>query len=365
MIHFLFILNFLICISIAIFLIINFFKYDKNLPFRRAFFLSFLIGVSFLAFSIVLAFWILDVMEYASNDLLLIQSIIAFIETILLIMIIYFIRRNKSIFYLLFTYLIYIPAIFLRVSFFNFILISSLLIMMVLFIILISSSDFVKSSKFAIFYCSVSLIFQLILLFKNQFFSWMSPISNIFFFAFIFFFLSDLKKLPPILIHKKQKYHENTYLFDFLRYFVFILILTNFIFIGVLGIHEGGHFFVSKMIPECNLEKIVYDGNLLRTEILCGESINDIRKVLLGGIGLPLLVALLFLFGGGTFMKEVSLLIVGFDILISYKDFIDLGFSQIISTFFSTLGALILIVAIAVLAKSRTLEEEFIHLDKD
>jgi hypothetical protein len=138
--------------------------------------------------------------------------------------------------------------------------------------------------------------------------------------------------------------------------------LTNFIFIGVLAIHEGGHFTISKLSPDCDLEKIVYEGNLPRTEILCGNSSNSMDKIILGGIFLPIIVALLLFFGGGTFMKEISLLILGFDILISYKDFIDLGFSQGISTFFSIFGGIIILLAIGILAKSRTTEEEFIHL---
>lgn len=365
MIPFLLVFNFLVCIGIAIFLIVNFFKCNKDSPFRKVFFLSFLIGASFLVFSIIFSFWILNIIEYNPNDLLFMQAIIIFIEAILLLLMIYSIRRDRKIFYLLFTYLIYIPAILLGIPFSNFLSISSLIVLMILFIILISLFDFSRSSKFAIFYCSISLIAQLTFFFENKFFSSMSLISNIFFFIFIIFFLFDLKKLPAIPINEEKKSKSHTYLFDFLRYFVFIVILTNFIFIGVLGIHEGGHFLVSKMIPECNLEKIVYEGSLLRTEILCDDSMNATRKVLLGGISLPLLVAFLFLFGGGTFMKEISLLIMGFNTLISYRDFIDLGFSQIISTFFSIFGALILILAIGVLAKSRTLEEEFIHLGKD
>ncbi|MCX6750027.1 MAG: hypothetical protein NTZ83_01065 [Candidatus Pacearchaeota archaeon] len=118
---------------------------------------------------------------------------------------------------------------------------------------------------------------------------------------------------------------------------------------------------MSKLNPNCELERIVYEGNLPHTEILCNDSVNSMNKIIFGGIFLPVIVALLLFFGGGTFMKEISLLIIGFDILISYKDFIDLGFSQNISTFFSIFGGVIILLAIGILAKSRTTEEEFIH----
>ncbi|HJX50599.1 MAG TPA: hypothetical protein VJ438_04000 [Candidatus Nanoarchaeia archaeon] len=131
-----------------------------------------------------------------------------------------------------------------------------------------------------------------------------------------------------------------------------------------MATHEGGHFLISKLTPNCGLERIVYEGGLPRTEILCDNSVSSTNKILFGGIFIPIIVALLFFFGGGTFMKEISLLIIGFDILISYRDFIDLGFSQNISTFFSIFGGVIIILAIGILAKSRTTEEEFIHLEE-
>jgi hypothetical protein len=176
------------------------------------------------------------------------------------------------------------------------------------------------------------------------------------------FFLLDIKKLPITPIERNSKFKKNYYIFDFLRYFIFIIILTNFIFIGTLAIHEAGHFFVSKLSPDCDLERIVYEGKLPHTEILCNNYAESMDKIIFGGIFLPVIVAFLFFFGGGTFMKETSLLILGFNILISYKDFIDLGFSQTISTFFSMFGGGIIFLAIAILAKSRTTEEEFIHL---
>jgi hypothetical protein len=42
----------------------------------------------------------------------------------------------------------------------------------------------------------------------------------------------------------------------------------------------------------------------------------------------------------------------------------DLGFSQNISTFFSIFGGIVILLAIGILAKSRTTEEEFIHLEE-
>ena len=277
--------------------------------------------------------------------------------------IVFYIRKSKKLFYLLSIYLIPALSLFLELSFSNLLLISSFLLIIILFILLISSPAFSNSSRFAIFYASISLFLHSILLFQGEFSPVICVISNSFFLAFFFFFLIDLNKLPLDFFEKKNlKLKHNNYVFDFLRYFVFIIILTNFIFVGVLSIHEGGHFIASKLSPNCGLERIVYEGGLPHTEILCANSDVSTNLVIFGGILLPLLVALLMFFGGGTFMKEISLLIIGFDILISYKDFIDLGFSQNVSTFFSIFGGAIVLLAIGILAKSRTTEEEFIHL---
>jgi hypothetical protein len=361
MIKLLLFLNVLVSLAISIFLISNFVKFYKDSFLKRVFFLFFLMGLTFLSSSIIFSSWFINIINYDPNDFLFIYSIITFLNSILLLIIIYLIKKNKKIFYLLLIYLIFILSYLMGLDFSNFLLLFSFLLIMILFILLISIPNFKRISKFAILYSSVSLFLQTILLFQNRFSLAVNLISNILFFIFIFFFIFDLKIFPSSFFERKISLRSNHYLFDFLRYFIFIVILTNFIFIGVLAVHEGGHFISSKLTPDCSLEKIIYEGNLPHTEILCDPSSNSMDKIILGGIILPIIVALLFFFGEGTFMKEISLLILGFDILISYKDFMDLGFSQSISTFFSIFGGIIILLAIGILAKSRTTEEEFIH----
>jgi hypothetical protein len=364
MIRVLLFLNILVSLGISVFLIINFAKSIKEHNLRKIFFSFFLIALGFLLLSTIFSSWLFNISSYNPYDLLFIHSIIIFFEAILLLIIIYSLRKNKRIFYLLFIYLIFIMALFIGLDFSNFLLISSLVLIMILFIILMALPNFRRSSKFAILYSSISLFLQILLLFQNQFSPVVSFISNMFFFIFLFFFLSDIKKLPQIFFERRTlRLMHNHYLFDFLRYFVFIIILTNFIFIGVLAVHEGGHFFISRLTPDCGVNRIVYEGGLPHTEILCNNSITSTNKIIFGGIFFPILIALLLFFGGGTFMKEIALLIIGFNILISYKDFIDLGFSQSISVFFSIFGGIVILLGIGILAKSRTTEEEFIHLE--
>jgi len=363
MLNILFLINILISLGIAIFIFVDFIKkYNKYPELKRIFFLLFFMGFVFLLYSIIFSLWIFGFTNYNPSDFLLIHSILVSIEATLLLIIIYNLRKNRKIFYLFSIYLIFFFSLIMGWNFSNFLLISSLMLIMILFILFISVPHFTRISKFAIFYCSISLLLEITFLFKNQPSPIISLDSNLFFFLFIFFFLIDLKNIPILTSDRKIKLKKSYYLFDFLRYFIFIVILTNFVFIGTLAIHEAGHFFVSKITTDCELERIIYDGSLPHTEILCNNSPDSLNKIIFGGIFLPVLVAFLFFFGGGTFMKEISLLIIGFDILIAYQDFIDLGFSSTISTFFSMFGAGIIILAILILAKSRTTEEDFIHL---
>lgn len=364
MTNILLLLNMVVSLGIALFLILKFIKPNTHPHLKNVFFLFFLIGLVFLLSSIIFSSWFFGIVSYGFTDILFIYSILTFFEAFLLLLIVYKIRKSKKIFYLLFIYIIFILSSLIGLNFSNFLLLSSLLLIMILFILLISAPNFNRIAKFAIFYSSLSLLLQILLLFENKFSPIVILISNLSFFAFLFFFMKDIKRFPPFDFNEPPRIKKGKYIFDFLRYFVFIVILTNFIFIGVLAIHEGGHFFMSKLNPNCSLERIVYEGNLPHTEILCEGSNGSMNLVIFGGIFLPVIVALLFFFGGGTFMKEISLLILGFDILISYKDFLDLGFSQGISTFFSVFGGIILFLAIGILAKSRTIEEEFIHLSE-
>ena len=346
----------------SLFLIFKSIEFHKTYRAKKTFSLLFLLGAAFLLLSILFFSWFFNLTDYNPNDLLFIHAFISFFEAILLLLVVYSLRKNKRIFYLLFIYVIFILSVLIGLNFSNFLLVSSLLLIMILFILLISIPIFAKSSKYAILYSSVSLLLQIPLLFKGEFSPVVCLVSNALFLIFIFFFLIDIKNLPTDFFERRTlKFKPTNYIFDFLRYFVFIIILTNFIFIGVLAIHEGGHFFISKLNPNCNVERIVYEGGLPHTEILCNNSVISTHIIIFGGILIPLVVALLFFFGGGTFMKEISLLIIGFDILISYEDFLDLGFSQNISVFFSIFGAAIVLLAVAILAKSRTTEEEFIH----
>lgn len=354
-------LNFLISLGISLFLIVNFIKKLKDPTYKKSFNLFFIISLIYLVFSLFSFLWSFEIFKYQLNDFYSIYSIMILLQTILLFNLIYVFRYNKRIFYFFFCYLIIFSSGLVGISIPHIILLCSFLITLLLFILMISVPHFERISILGILYSSISLIIQIISLFSEDFLQIGSFISNILFLFFIFYFIKRTKIFPIDFFEERIIRRKRNYFIDFLRYFVFIIILTNFIFIGTITIHEVGHLLTSRAY-DCGFDRIVYEQGLPHTEILCGEDFNALSKVILGGMLLPLVIAILLFFAGGTFIKEVSLLIVGFNFMISYKDILDLGFTKNISLFFSIIGAIFVLVAIGLLAKSRTMEDEFIYL---
>jgi type III secretory pathway component EscU len=209
-------------------------------------------------------------------------------------------------------------------------------------------------------YSSLSLIIQVAFLFNKDAYIFLSFISNILFGIFIISMLSQIEKFPLSYFEQPLENKKRSYLLDFLRYFIFIIILTNFIFIGTITVHEVGHLLTSRTLG-CEFGKIIYEQGFPHTEILCNDSFNSLTKVILGGILLPILIAILLYFAGGTFIRELSLLIIGFNLIISYQDILDIGISKNISIFSSIIGGVLILASIGLLAKSRTSEEEFMQ----
>jgi hypothetical protein len=182
-------------------------------------------------------------------------------------------------------------------------------------------------------------------------------ISSTTFLIFLIYFLNHLKIHPPQITKNPEK--KENYFLTFVKYFIFIIILTNFVFIGTIGIHEFGHFSVSKLY-DCEYRHIVIQEQTAFTELLC-QNLPTNFYVLLGGILLPFFVAFLLFISGGKFIKEIAILMTGFNLLASYKDLSDLGLSDNIILTSIILGILTLILGIALLAKSKTEEYPIIY----
>ena len=357
----LFLLNFVICLAIAVVIAINFFKHYQNKNLTRTFNYFLIILIFYLLISALNFLWLIfDFIKYNAKDFLIIYSILLVAQTSILFQIILIITNNKKLSYFLIIYLASFLSLFSHFLSFPLILILiSFLLLLILFLSFSSySEDYRKAGNFGIFYASVSVLLFILIYFNIKFVLLFSIISN---FLFLFFSLSLMHQLnqnPPQKFPKKQK--KESYFFSFIKYFVFIIILTNFVFLGTLSLHEFGHFSVSKFY-DCEYRKIVYEENYPYTELLC-QDLPTNTFVILGGVALPLLVAMVLFILGGKFIKEISLLMIGFNLLASYGDFLDLGVSDNLILFFVISGLIFLIIGIILLAKSRTEEAQIISI---
>lgn len=356
----LFLISFLFSLGIFVFLSFNFLKYAKDE--RRKKIISYLsfIGLLYLIIAILSFLWILEFLNYYESDFLIIYFLILFLQSLFLFKIVYSFSKNKFLFLPLgFYILLFVFVVFLGGTFINFFLILSFLLFLLFFLNLLLRGDEYKDvGVWGIFYSSLSLLLQILFFLGIVEFYIFFILSTGLFFYFIWNLTKHLKKNPPlesIVSIPKDK----PYFFIFLNHFVFLLILTNFIFVGAVVVHEFGHLLASNLY-DCEDRKIVYEEGLPHTEALCSGEVNN-PFILFSGIGLPLILAFLLFLIGGKFLKEIGFLIVGFNLIVCFKDFKDLGLSDNLTMFFIVLGGLFILVGIVLLAKSKT-EEHFYGL---
>ncbi|MBR9704690.1 hypothetical protein GOV12_04710 [Candidatus Pacearchaeota archaeon] len=151
-----------------------------------------------------------------------------------------------------------------------------------------------------------------------------------------------------------KKFKSKSLFFQYLRYLVFIITITNLVFIGTVAIHEFGHFITSKYY-DCETSKIIYEEDMPYTEALCKDSKNQII-FLLSGVLFPIVLAILLFGIGGIFIRDISILIFGFNLIASFRDFRELGLSDNIVVMLLIGGVILLFIGIVLLAKSRVEE---------
>ena len=354
----LFLLNGVLFFGIFVSILINFVKHQDDQKERIARLFAF-IGLVYLLFSISSILWAFEILDYSEFDFLFLYSVSLIFQSLMLFRIVYLFSKNKRLFYFLGFCLI--TLLYLIVVFHNVIVFSFLFSF---FFSLFRSLEFIfiwgnyrNVGYFGILYSGISLILHFFLFYDSGSLYFFSLASNFLFLVFLFVFFKDLEKYKIRIFPKLRK--ERSYFLSLLGHLIFIITLTNFIFIGTIGIHEFGHYGVSKFY-DCEYRKIVYEDDLFHTEVLCEEGANSIW-VVLGGILFPLLIAILLFLIGGTFMQEIAILIVGFNLISISKDFLDLGISNNFILGVVFLGALAIIYGIFLLAKSRTEEELYFY----
>ena len=285
--------------------------------------------------------------NFPNKVLILAISVLIVIQTISLISIISEIQQNKKIKYSILLLLIAAIPILFNNNYVHVLIPASLLITIMTF--LTYTEDHKSHISLLIIYASVSIIFYIVSFLNQNLITLFSIISISMFLIFYVEFLKFLSK--PYLIKVSAK--NNSPLIPFLKHLVFVIIITNFVFIGTISVHELGHV-ASVKSSNCEDVKIVYDLKTLpHTEVKC-DNTSSRNNWIMAGIFLPLIVALLLMFGGGKSIKEIGLEIIGFNLVLSFSDFQALGFSKIISVDIMIAGIIMTATGLILLTNSRT-----------
>ena len=274
--------------------------------------------------------WAFNILSPNPADYLLLEGILNVIRTTILLIIIYQMMDNKSLLYIFFLYIFSALAVFINIGFF-FYFISG-----ISFVILILPAAYIIHKKiktfkvlgYLLFLYSFLNILYLILIYLGFNASNMAWFATFIIFILIFYTIyRDLESHgigQQILSHKRKQ----NLLFFFVSFVFYIAAMSSFIFLSTVSIHEMGHAIAAKYYNCERGKAIIYDtADSPHTEMVCKEYYNNI-VLTISGVILTLIVAIIFLTIGNRFTVILSYLIIGFSLLISYGDLIDLGASK-------------------------------------
>ncbi|MCK4997490.1 hypothetical protein KAS08_04245 [Candidatus Pacearchaeota archaeon] len=307
------------------------------------------ISITYLIFAIITFFWSMGLQQFTLEKLTTLLASLIIIQTISLILILSKIQKNKKITYQIPLLLLSIIPALINKSYLHITIPVAFLITIMTFLTFIDEHK--HHITILIAYASISLMFYLSAFISTKPTLILTLISTT---IFLLFFAEFLKTL---FVNKKPKHYpahlQSSPIIPFLKHLIFIIIITNFVFIGTVAVHELGHA-VSAQISDCEGTKIVYEMNgFPHTEINC-EDESQKQIWILSGILLPIAIALLLMFSGGTSIKEIALEIIGFSLAIAYLDIQALGIPKSIAIIVTIFGISLSILGLVLLAKSRT-----------
>lgn len=308
-----------------------------------------ILSLIYLIFGIFTFIWGISASGLNLENLTILISSLIIIQTIALILILSRLQKNKKIIYPISLLLISILPTFLNKSYFHITIPAAFLVIIMTF--LAFANEHKSHISILVAYASLSLMFYLTSFITTKPILLLILVSTTIFLLFLAEFLKFLKIPQKIILNHPRSPRSPIILF--LKHLIFVIIITNFIFIGTVSTHELGHA-VSAQSSECEDTRIIYELNgFPHTEINC-EDVPAKQKWILSGILFPFIIALLLMFGGGKSIKEIALEIIGFNLAISYLDFQALGASKIFAVTLMILGIGLSGTGLILLAKSRT-----------
>jgi hypothetical protein len=352
----LFLINGIISFLIFLELSLAFFKnYHNERTHDIANYLG-ILGFFYAFLSVLSGFWFFFVLEFSINDFLLLNVIILFVQTLIFLFVVRRFTLNNFWNYIAGGSVIVVPLI-ISLGFYALELIMILLFLLHVLVFIgfmKNQNHYKKSCYYFIFYSILGAVFSVFILFGVGNIYVFTAFENCLLLAAIYLFIKSLQKYPP---PRSYKFHKH-YFVSLVRYFVFIAVLTNLLFLSTIVMHEFGHFAIGKVFG-CGSKSIVYEIGLPHTQMVC-KSDSAGHFALIGGSLLPFFAFVFLFIIGGKFMRDISFLFLGFGLLVSYQDLLDIGFSRNLSFGLSLLGLVFATIGVIMLAKTRV--EDFPHL---
>lgn len=308
-------------------------------------------GIFYLLIAFLNFLWVFNFIGPSDKDLILMNAVVTVVSSILILYSVYKIIDNKNLIYIMVLFLTVIFAInFSITAFFMATLAVSYLLMLIVFLDLAFYSNFYlkKAGIIGISYvvaCALLLAFTFL---GTKFYNLFWFIPNILMYLVFLFIYLDVKNLGIIKKenhHKKKKFINLAYAAVFVRFLVYMISISAFIFVSTISIHELGHALVAQYYGCGEFKAVIYDIIAPHTEIRCDTYYNNITLTM-AGVAATLLVGLVFILTGGEFIRGISYLLFGFGLLVSYGDLIDLEISKNIISVVLLASAILIIMAV-------------------
>ncbi len=164
--------------------------------------------------------------------------------------------------------------------------------------------------------------------------------------AVFYLLFKDMKEEGPIEDHL-QEHHASVHAASILlKFLVFIASLSAFIFLSIVSLHEFGHAIMGQYYGCEQYTAVIYDVlHQPRTEFSCNDPYNNLVMTLAGFV-ITIVAGMLFLIVGDAFTYRLSTLMLGYALLISYGDFLDLGLSPNLALALTLLAVIVIILSI-------------------
>jgi hypothetical protein len=305
-------------------------------------------GVGYFLLGFLQLVWFSGKLPESEKDFIFMFLVTTTITSMVFVFVSYKLSRNRNLVFLFLLFLVSILAADLAREFFV-----PIALGISLLLLLISFSEFLffrnrflrRAGLMGMSSTLIMIAFSLLMVnFDANSIPWF--ITTMLLFSAVFLLFKDMQKEGPIEEHPQQHHVATHAASILLKFLIFITSLSAFIFLSVVSLHEFGHAIVGQYYGCEQYKAVIYDvSHQPRTEFSCDDPYNNFF-LSIAGFAITILLGLLFLMVGDAFTYRLSTLILGYALLISYGDFLDLGLSPGLALVLTLLSVIVIIFSV-------------------